>query len=120
MEIFGESVTESTAKAVGRMALRSTMTGSVSGSVTGLVAMDSIKGAVKSGKKSRGATEEDRYKFGDITRGAIRAVKQTSKKGAMLDRGESDGYQVRIDRVRADHVGRMSVLLLRRCPCTHL
>ncbi|KAL9187460.1 hypothetical protein ACHAXT_001563 [Thalassiosira profunda] len=45
--------------------------------VASLAARDQIGSAVVSGKESRGATEHDRYHFGDLTRGIVAAGKES-------------------------------------------
>jgi len=91
--LLGENVVDMGARNVGSMALRGTLKGSVGGSVGGLVAVDGIRGAIQSGKKSRGATEEDRYHFGDFSKGLVRSVKESAKSGASMRQGESDSYE---------------------------
>jgi hypothetical protein len=94
VEILGENLTESTAKNIGRMALSTSLTGSATGSIAGLVVVDSVKGAISSGKKARNGTEHDRYKFGDFTRGSIRSISHAAKSGAESRRGSSDSYKL--------------------------
>jgi hypothetical protein len=58
------------------------------------VAVDGIKGAISSGKKSRGASESDAYHFGDLSRGVVRAVNESAKSGAAArTNGESSEYK---------------------------
>ena len=87
-QFLGESVTESMAKSTGRLMMSS----SITGSVTGLVAIDALKGAISSGKKGRGVSHEDGYKFDDVTRGSIRALGETAKTGGLERRGSSAEY----------------------------
>ena len=98
-QVLGESVTESMAKSTGRLMMSSSVAGSVTGlvvsvtgSVTGLVAIDALKGAISSGKKGRGVSHEDGYKFDDVTRGSIRALGETAKTGGLERRGSSAEY----------------------------
>jgi len=92
--VMGENVVDLGGKNVGRMALRKTMLGSVGGSVVGLVAVDSVRGAIASGKKARGASDDVRYRLGDLTAGSVRALKETAKSGGSLRRGENETYVV--------------------------
>lgn len=94
MEVLGVNVVDMGASNAARLAFRSDLNGSVTGSVSGLVAVDSIRGAVASGKKARGVSSGDRYHFGDFTRGSIRALSETAKAGAAIRRGNSSSYQV--------------------------
>jgi hypothetical protein len=63
-------------------------------SIVGLVAEDVIRGAIDRGKKSRNAGTGGKYRFGDLTRGAIQAIKDTAKSGADIRRGQQDGYNL--------------------------
>ena len=92
--VLGENAVDMGARNVGSMALRKTVAGSVGGSVGGLVAVDSIRGAIQSGKKARGASEDDRYHFGDFSKGLIRSVKETAKSGGSERRGDGHSYEV--------------------------
>lgn len=92
--LLGENVVDMGARNVGSVALRGTLAGSVGGSVGGLVAADGIRGAIQSGKKSRGATEDDRYHFGDFSKGLIRSVKMNAKAGASMRQDGSDDYEI--------------------------
>lgn len=83
-----------TASNAGRIALSTTVAGSVTGSVTGLVVADGIRGAIASGKKGRGASSDERYQFGDIKRGSIRAIKETAKTGRSMREEDSPGNQI--------------------------
>ncbi len=93
-EFLGENVVEMSTKTGGRALMASTVAGSAVGSVGGLVAVDSIRGAIASGKKSRNASMEDRYHFGDISRGTVRSVAQAAKTGGQVRRGSSESYRV--------------------------
>jgi hypothetical protein len=68
-----------------------TATGAGLGSVAGLAVVDAIRAGIDSGKKSRNAETGDGYKFGDLTRGIIRASKENAKAGAKM-RGGPDTY----------------------------
>lgn len=48
---------------------------------------------MKSGKKARGEDDSSNYRFGDVSRGAIRAVKETAKTGARNRRGDERSYR---------------------------
>jgi hypothetical protein len=65
----------------------------VAGSVVGLVAVDSVRGAVALGKQSRGESSSEGYKFGDLTRGTLTAIKQAAKTGSAM-RGGDGSYQL--------------------------
>lgn len=93
-DVMGENVVEMTGKSVGRALLMNSMTGSVAGSVGGLVAVDGIKGAIASGKESRSASRDERYHFGDFSRGTIRSIGQAAKYGGERRRGSHDSYEV--------------------------
>jgi hypothetical protein len=93
-EVFGESVVDMGAKNVGRMLLSTGIKGSVVGSVGGLVVSDGIRGAIASGKKARGATDNEKYHFGDFTKGSIRALHETAKTGGSMRGGDNKSYQV--------------------------
>ena len=71
-----------------------TLAGSAAGSVTGLVAADSIRGAIASGKKSRNASTQDRYNFGDLSRGMVRSMKVAAKTGGKVRQGSNETYKV--------------------------
>jgi hypothetical protein len=58
-------------------------------SVVGLVAVDSVRGAVALGKQSRGESSSEGYKFGDLTRGTLTAIKQATKTGRAMRGGGS-------------------------------
>jgi hypothetical protein len=88
-ELLGENALDVSAKMVGQAVMQKSVTGSLGGSVVGLVAADSVRGIVASGKQSRNASENEGYKFGDFTRGLFHATKQSSKKGGELRRGDS-------------------------------
>jgi hypothetical protein len=92
--VLGESVVDIGAKNVGRMVLSQSLVGSVTGSVGGLVVSDGIRGAIASGKKARGAPDDGKYHFGDFTKGSIRALQETSKKGGSMRAVDSQSYQV--------------------------
>ena len=94
VEIMGESIVDRTAKGVGLMTMSSSMSGAAVGSVSGLVVVDGIRGAIRSGKKARGADKDDGYRFGDFTRGSIRAVGNAMVTGAERRRGDSSRYEV--------------------------
>ena len=95
-ELLGESVIDLSAKSVGRAALSKSLTGSVTGSIGGLVVSDSIRGAIASGKQARGAASDERYHFGDVTRGALRAVKKTTTVGGSLRREGNDSAEYHV------------------------
>ena len=65
---------------------------SVTGGVVGLGVRDAVGGAISLGKTSRGATESQRYHFGDVSRGVMAAASLAAKKGSS-DRGRTE-YQV--------------------------
>jgi hypothetical protein len=95
-EVLGENVLEMAGKSAGRVALAASMTGSAAGSIIGLAAVDSIKGAIASGKKSRNASTNEKYCPGDLTRGLIHSVKQAAKSGGDSRRGFGGGDSYRV------------------------
>ena len=91
-EILGANVTDSTLQNTGRLAMKSNLVGAVAGSVVGVLAVDGVKGAIASGKKDRNASADDGYRFGDFTRGSIRAIEEAAKSGAKQRRGNDRVY----------------------------
>lgn len=89
VEILGASGRDMGATTVGQIAL-----GGVTGSIGGIVAIDSVIGAVSLGKQARGASSNEGYRFGDFTRGSIRAVGEAAKKGASMRGGDNNAFQL--------------------------
>jgi len=91
-EILGANVTDATLQTAARLAMVSTLAGAVAGSVVGVLAVDGVKGAIASGKKDRNASADDRYRFGDFTRGTLRGVNKATKSGAEQRRDNDRVY----------------------------
>jgi hypothetical protein len=89
VKVLGASGRDMGASTVGQIALGA----GVAGSVVGLVAVDSVRGAVALGKQSRGESSSEGYKFGDLTRGTLTAIKQAAKTGSAM-RGGDGSYQL--------------------------
>jgi hypothetical protein len=120
--ILGSNTGDSAAQAAGLATFAgSGVASKVGGGVAGLVVYDGIVGSIKSGKLSRGVSEHEAYKFGDIvsilairlglycadqfrylthsfwfslrqTRGSIRGIKETARAGAMARRTDSNEH----------------------------
>lgn len=90
-KFFGRDVVESSFATTGSVIARKTAGAGLlttgTGSIVGVAAADGIKGAIAQGKKSRNVSENDGYKFGDFTRGAISGLRQASKRGTELRGG---------------------------------
>eukprot|EP00529_Nitzschia_sp_RCC80_P007842 CAMPEP_0113466944 /NCGR_PEP_ID=MMETSP0014_2-20120614/14549_1 /TAXON_ID=2857 /ORGANISM="Nitzschia sp." /LENGTH=1332 /DNA_ID=CAMNT_0000359215 /DNA_START=71 /DNA_END=4070 /DNA_ORIENTATION=+ /assembly_acc=CAM_ASM_000159 len=94
--ILGSKVGDMAAYQAGMVAIStgSSLTSKVGGGVGGIVAYDGVCGAISQGKKARGASESERYKFGDITRGVSSSFRGAAQRGGELRRGDSSSYRV--------------------------
>ena len=94
--VFGESATDLTVKAAGRMAgltASGAISGSALGSISALIVADSVKGALIVGKLARGAPDEEKYRFSDFPRGVLVCMKATAMRGGHLRRGSTGDYK---------------------------
>ena len=87
-DVLGANVGDSMSSVAASVAFRST----IGGSVAGVVGYDAISSAISMGKKSRGAEQTERYKFGDLSRGLVQSVREASKAGSRM-RGD-DQYEL--------------------------
>jgi len=94
--VFGESATDLTAKAAGRMAgltMSGAISGSALGSISALIVADSVKWALIVGKVARGASDEEKHRFSDFPRGVLVCIKATAMHGGRLRRGSAGDYK---------------------------
>ena len=95
-QLMGVSITEGLGSYAGRAvvsrSVRGGLLGASGGSVIGVIAVDGIKSSVSTGKQVRGATEHDRYRFGDFSRGLMSSARSLTKSGAESRRGSSEDY----------------------------
>jgi len=91
-ELLGTNVLESSFQRAGAVCLGSNVVGSGLGSATGTVVLDGIKSAVASGKGCRNANVNDKYQFGDFTRGVMCGVRESLKEGAQMRGGDESEY----------------------------
>ncbi|KAG7355265.1 hypothetical protein IV203_004621 [Nitzschia inconspicua] len=81
--VLGANLGDSAASTAGMIALgASSSIASAGAGVAGILAYDGVVGAIKSGKQARGVSEHEKYQFGDITRGSIRAMGSVRQGGA--------------------------------------
>ena len=76
-EVLGANVKDTGLATYGTCAL-----GLPYGGVIGVAGIDAVLGALRAGKKSRGAARDEEYKPGDFARGLMYAMSQASKAGA--------------------------------------
>ncbi|KAL7577067.1 hypothetical protein ACA910_006807 [Epithemia clementina (nom. ined.)] len=86
-DVMGNSLGDSMASVAAGVAMKST----VGGSVAGVVGYDVIGSAISAGKERRGASESERYKFGDLSRGVVASVGKAAARGASFR--SDDKYQ---------------------------
>ncbi len=92
-EFLGGNVVDSSFSHLGQLAVgASSLTGAGFGSVVGVAVSDGVKNAIRSGKVARNATEDEGYKFGDITRGIMRGSSEASKIGASTRGSDGSDY----------------------------
>lgn len=92
--VLGESATDLTVKAAGRMA-GSTVSYSALLSISALVVADSVKGVLVLGREARGASVEDKHQLSDVVLGIYRAMQTAALRGGRLRRGDVAIYRYR-------------------------
>jgi hypothetical protein len=79
-----EAVSDSVATTVGRAAVFGVSVASPIGLVASVAAVgikDGVSKAASMGRESRGAAEDDRYKFGDVSRGLAASIRKSTTEG---------------------------------------
>lgn len=74
---------------VGMMAGKILFNKSVVGATVGVAVRDAVGSTLTEGKAARGVSSEERYKFGDFTRGLIASTKNAAKSGTEMRGGEN-------------------------------
>lgn len=93
--VMGESATDLTAKAAGRIMAGWAMSGAVSatalGSICALVVTDIVKGSLILGRTARGASTEEKHYWTDFPRGVLAALNAMTIQGRCLNRRTNEG-----------------------------
>jgi len=98
---------------LGQTAVMAATHTSVIGAVGGVLGKDMIGGAISKGKRSRGASNSDKYQFGDFSRGLLKAVQTATPQGVAKGTTEyASENRVRLSAATGSSVGMVAGLAL--------